>query len=189
MNNFQQGEAFLFMKVGTHANETLESIIERKTKEIEQGGFAMWGYGGNTCHPINMVRPFADEFRRQNVPIRLIMEVMKSNHFAEPIAADQYSVDGDEWVDIDTSIHRVLGSRYALFIDNLREEVMQLPLTKSKVALGPSEGRRGDIYIQGRVDKACLIYDQTIDMPQQTIRAINLVADIVPPYAALLRNH
>jgi len=43
------GQGVLYMKVGTHAQEPLEEIIKRKTKEIEDAGYAMWGYGGSTC--------------------------------------------------------------------------------------------------------------------------------------------
>ena len=187
MNALQPGNPLLFMKIGTHANEGLESILKRKTLEIERGGFAMWGYGGNTCHPLSMVRPFAEDARIKGGPIKLIMQVMDSKHFAEPVPAEQYSIDGREWVDIDTSIHQVRGSRYALFINNLREEELDLPLADSKVAQGPSEGRRGDIYIQGRVDKACLLYDPT-SIVSGPATHISLVADIVAPYAGLLRN-
>ena len=53
------GEGLLYMKVGSHAQESLEDIIERKRKEIEDAGFALLGYGGNTCPPVSMVQPFA----------------------------------------------------------------------------------------------------------------------------------
>ena len=53
----EPGSGLLYMKVGTHARETLEDIIRRKTKEIEDTGYAFWGYGGNTCHPRTMVQP------------------------------------------------------------------------------------------------------------------------------------
>jgi len=43
---FVPGAGLLFMKVGVHAQETLEDIIRRKSEEIEKEGFAMWGYGG-----------------------------------------------------------------------------------------------------------------------------------------------
>lgn len=187
MSAFQAGTPLLFMKVGTHANETLESILKRKTKEIEDSGFAMWGYGGSTCHPLSVVRPFAEMFQGQQEPIRLVMEEMNSRHFAEQIAADQYSIDGEEWIDIDTAVHQVLGSRYALFINNLHTESIDLPLSQSKVALGPCEGRRGDVYIRGRVDKACFVYDPA-ETQQLVVKKIGLVADIVEPYGAILRN-
>jgi hypothetical protein len=186
MSVIQPGTPLLFMKVGTHANETLDSILERKKKEIKDGGYAMWGYGG-ACHPLTVVRPFAEMFNHSQEPIQLVMEEMNSRHFAEQIAAEQYSIDGSKWTDIDTSIHKVLGSRYALFIENLRMEKFELPLNDSRVALGPCEGRRGDIYIKGRVDKACLVYDPQ-DSEEAVLKQIGLVADIVAPYAALLRN-
>lgn len=184
----QPGTPLLFMKVGTHANENLADILKRKKKEIQDGGFAMWGYGGSTCHPLSVVRPFAEMFQGRSEPIRLVMEEIDSHHFAEQIAADQYSVDGHEWIDIDTRVHQVLGSRYALFINNLRLDDIELPLEQSRVALGACEGRRGDEYVKGRVDKACLIYDPTQPQGDSTIKKIGLVADIVTPYAALLRN-
>ena len=56
------GQGLLYMKVGTHAQESLEAIIARKTREIEQAGFALWGYGGSTCHPQTMVQPFVRSF-------------------------------------------------------------------------------------------------------------------------------
>ena len=37
---FGNGDGILFMKVGTHANESLEDIIARKKLEIETAGFA-----------------------------------------------------------------------------------------------------------------------------------------------------
>jgi hypothetical protein len=188
MSKLQPGTPFLFMKVGTHANESLTDILDRKRREIEEGGFAMWGYGGNTCHPLSVVRPFAEMFVGQSEPIKLVMEEIDSHHFAEQIAADQYSVNGQEWIDIDTRIHRVLGSRYALFINNLRLDEIKLPLSQSKVAIGACEGRRGDEYVKGRVDKACLIYDPGESQGESIITNIGLVADIVAPYAGLLRN-
>ena len=178
------------MKVGKHANENFESILERKRQEIASGGFAMWGYGGGTCHPISMVRPFASSYHSAAKPIRLVMQAMNSKHFAEQVVAEEYSIDGQDWRPIDTNIHRVLGSRYALFIKNLRYEEFELPLNQSVVALGPSEGKRGDAYIQGRVDKACLLYQPSSvsDDQKQIVLPIRLVADLVEPYAALLRN-
>src|SRR5438477_290714 len=52
-------DRFLFMKVGNHANETWEQILERKRKEYDRTGRTFWGYGGTTCHPLGVVQPFA----------------------------------------------------------------------------------------------------------------------------------
>ncbi len=189
-NIIKAGNGVLFMKVGTHAQETLDSIIERKTKEIEDAGFAMWGYGGGTCHPGTMVRPFAQAKATNGGIIKLVMQEMESHHFAEQVRADQFSVDGIEWRDIPSAIN-VLGSRYALVIKDLHKEEFKLPLARTRVALGPSEGRVGTRYIQGRVDKACL---EIMEMPELANDEknpeidIDLVADLVDPYAVFLRN-
>lgn len=184
------GAGVLFMKVGTHAQEGLADIISRKSREIDEAGFGMWGYGGNTCHPTSMVQPFAERFAELGEPIRLVMEEMDSKHFAEPLCAAEYSVDGREWIEIPPEI-QVRGSRFALMIRNLRQEALELPLDRTRVAVGNSMGRAGSRYISGRVDKACL---EVLDAPQPTnekpvVRPINLVADLHAPYAVFLRNY
>jgi len=178
------------MKIGTHAREDLKAIIARKTEEIRSTGFGMWGYGGNTCHPSSMVQPFAKSFEQRGQTIHLCMEQMLSNHFAEPLCAAEYSADGMTWHEIPETI-RVLGSRYALVIDQLREERFILPLNQTRVPIGPSMGRLGSRYIQGRVDKACL---EVLEAPELTNAAdqreieINLVATLQAPYAVFLRG-
>lgn len=184
------GAGVLFMKVGTHAQESLAAIIARKTREIELAGIGMWGYGGNTCHPSSMVQPFAESFVARGKPIHLVMEEMNSNHFAEPLCAAEYSVDGHEWKEIPAAIE-VRGSRFALIIKSLRQVKLELQLDQTKVAIGIGRGRLGSRYVSGRVDKACL---EILDAPEQTdekpkVRPVNLVADLVEPYAVFLRNY
>src|ERR1700722_4488673 len=99
------GRGVLFMKVGTHAQEPLEKIIARKTKEIEDAGFAFWGYGGRTCHPQTMVQPFAKSYERKGDVIYLCMQPMDSKHFAEQIRADEFSIDGINWKTIPDQIN------------------------------------------------------------------------------------
>lgn len=186
--NLKPGTGVLFMKVGTHAKEGLDEIIARKTREIEEAGFAMWGYGGNTCHPTTMVRPFATQYERNGGTIYLCMQPMASKHFADPVRARQYSVDGITWVDIPEPIN-VLGSRYALLIKDLQKEEFELSLHRTRVAVGNSLGRSGDEYVKGRVDKACLevVEDASPLEGDQTVH-IELVATIIDPYAVLLRS-
>lgn len=183
------GSGILFMKVGTHAQEGLEEIIGRKTEEIERNGFAMWGYGGGTCHPRTMVQPFAAQFGPAG-PIHLVMQPMESNHHADPIRADEYSEDGINWRPVPESVH-VLGSRYALVIKDLKQSNFQLPLDQTRVPVGPSMGRLGSRYIQGRVDKACLevlVRPEAINEGEPKIVPIGLVAELHAPYAVFLRN-
>lgn len=184
------GQGLIFMKVGVHAQEDLASIIDRKRKEIDDAGFALWGYGGATCYPNSMVQPFARERAAAGQKIFLCMQEMNSHHFAEQVRADEYSVDGREWHEIPGPIN-VLGSRFALAIKDLRRDDFALPLGRTRVAVGPSMGRSGDRYIQGRADKACLEFHGVVDGPLENevpeIK-ISLVAELCEPYAVFLRN-
>jgi hypothetical protein len=177
------------MKIGTHANESLAEIIARKTAEIQNTGYGMWGYGGNTCHPASMVQPFARTFAERGRIIQLCMEEMTSNHFGEGVA-EEFSADGINWQKIPGTIE-VRGSKYALIIEDLHEEKFTLPLDQTRVPVGPSMGRLGSRYIQGRVDKACL---EVTDAPELSNEAkprnleIDLVAKLRDPYAVFLRG-
>jgi hypothetical protein len=178
------------MKIGTHAQEELAAIIARKSEEIKNTGFGMWGYGGNTCHPTSMVQPFAQTFADAGHTIHLCMQEMQSNHAAVPLCADEYSADGVNWQKIPDTIH-VLGSKYALVIDQLHREEFLLPLNQTRVPVGPSMGRLGSRYIQGRVDKACLEVLATPELsndedPKEI--KIDLVARLRDPYAVFLRG-
>jgi hypothetical protein len=187
---FKPGAGIVFMKVGVHAREPLEDIIARKSLEIKEAGLAMWGYGGNTCHPRTMVQPFAEDHVRRHSPIYLCMEEMKSSHWAEPVIAAQFSVNGEDWKDIHERIH-VRGSRYALIIDSLVQEEFDLPLVQTKVAVGLNRGRSGARYISGRVDKACLeVVNEPENINEKEVRnlPISIVARLTSPYAVFLRG-
>lgn len=180
------GDALVYMKVGTHANEPFEEIFQRKRKEIEDEGFALWGYGGTTCHPLTMVQPFAQDVSGQGGIIRLVMQPMNSRHFAESARAEAYSADSLNWEPVPAGI-KVIGSRYALKIANLREEELDLPLSQTRVAIGPTQGRRGDRYIRNQVDKACLEVMAAPEDDHDVPVEIKLVADLVEPYAVFVR--
>lgn len=190
-NLIQPGQGIIYMKVGVHAQESLEDIINRKSKEIDEAGYALWGYGGNTCHPRSMVQPFASRFEKQGRQIYLCMQEMNSRHFAEPIRADQFSADGLKWEDIPPPIN-VLGSRFALVIKDLKREEFELSLDDTRVAVGRSEGNVGSKYISGQVDKACLTltdHVRTGDTQGKKLVKIGLIAEIAKPYAVFLKNH
>ena len=183
------GAGIVFMKVGTHAKESLADIIERKRKEISDAGFALWGYGGNTCYPNTMVQPFAKSFEKKSGSIYLCMQEMDSRHFAEPVRAEQQSVDGIKWTDIPEEVN-VRGSRFALVIKDLEREDFELPLKQTRVAVGNCEGRSGHLYVNGRVDKACLEVVDDADVAADDVPSIKigLVAKLAAPYAVFLRN-
>jgi hypothetical protein len=185
---FKPGSGFVFMKVGTHAREELGDIFARKRKEIEDEGYGLWGYGGNTCHPLTTVQPFARDYVKRDGVIYLCMQPMTSRHFAAPARAREFSQDGVTWVPVPQGIN-VLGSRYAMAIDELREEEFDLSLGNTRVAAGMSSGRRGDKYIAGRVDKGCLevVEDIADARASEPHVRIGLVARLVDPYAVLVR--
>jgi hypothetical protein len=184
------GAGIIFMKVGNHAREPLSDIVVRKRKEIEDAGYALWGYGGNTCHPLTTVQPFAHAYERRGRVIYLCMEPMESHHFAVPERAEEYSVDGVTWEAVPESIN-VRGSRYALKIDGLEVEEFDLPLWRTRVASGHSVGLPGSQYIYGRVDKACLGVVDEADVTatgEHRVVHIGLVARLLEPYAVFVRN-
>jgi hypothetical protein len=177
------GAGVLYMKVGTHAQEELPDILVRKRKEVEEAGFAMWGYGGNTCHPTTKVQPFA---KATNQPIILIMQPMESRHFAEPLRAEEFSADGIHWNPIPRTIN-VVGSRYALCIDTLTEVEETIDLGQMRVAIGNSQGLSGSQYVRGRVDKGCFeVVDSVLGESKPV--DIGATAKLVAPYAVLLRS-
>ena len=182
------GAGIVYMKVGTHARESLSDIIARKRQEIADADYALWGYGGSTCHPLTSVQPFARDFMQRGNVIHLVMQPMVSKHFAIPNRAEEFSVDGVDWQEVPAAID-VRGSRYALKIDTLEETEFELPLAHTRVAVGNSRGRRGDRYIRGRVDKACLeIIEDELDSDEAKHVKIGLVARLVEPYAVLLKT-
>jgi hypothetical protein len=185
-----EGEAILFMKVGMHASESLSDIIARKRREIADAGFSMWGYGGTTCHPLTTVQPFVAGRIGLGQVIRLCMQPMQSRHRADPVAAAEFSADGIRWQPLPDGIE-VLGSRYALCIRTLEEVSWILPLDETRVVAGNSHGRAGSDYIRGHVDKACLEVTHgglSHDPTGAKVVDIGLVAEMVEPYAVLLRN-
>ncbi|MDE3113170.1 MAG: hypothetical protein KGK34_09540 [Chloroflexota bacterium] len=181
------GSGLIFMKVGTHAREPLPDIIARKRREIEEAGRSFWGYGGATCHPLTTVQPFARDFVKRDGVIYLCMQPMDSHHFALPARAREYSADGVKWQTIPDKIN-VRGSRYALIVDDLRQEEFELPLERTRVAVGNSVGRPGSEYITGRVDKACLEFVEGAASDETRSTHIGLVARLVEPYAVLVRS-
>lgn len=182
------GAGVVFMKVGTHAREPLSDIIARKRQEIDDAEYALWGYGGSTCHPLTSVQPFARDFIQRNGVIYLVMQPMESKHFAIPDRAEEFSADGAHWEEVPPAIN-VCGSRFALAIDSLEEDEFELPLGHTRVAVGNQVGRRGDRYIRGRVDKACLeVVKDPEDADEAPAVHIGLVARVVEPYAVLLRT-
>lgn len=183
-DSIEVGDAIVYMKVGMHAQESLDDILTRKQQEIDRVGFAMWGYGGPTCHPVRAVQPFAEQRAAAGQVIRLVMEPVNSRHAREPERANEYSLDNELWRPMPDDIN-VLGSRFALCITNLRETDEELPLDATAVAVGQSAGKEGSKYIQGHVDKACLHVVPRVG--DGRVARIKLEADLIDPWAVFVR--
>lgn len=180
-------DALVFMKVGRHAGETLEEIVERKMKEKRDAGQIFWGYGGGTMHPLSKVQPFARSRVKDGGRVVFVMEPMTSNHPDSEIFASQFSTDGERWEDVPEGIN-VRGSRYALVLDEILPQEMEIDLADYRVGIGPSEGRPGNDYIKGRVDKGLFSYAGRSNEGGNSIKRIGLVATLREPYAVLLSN-
>lgn len=144
----------IYMKYGVHASETVASIVKRKQQEIAATGYSYWGYGGNFCHPLTQVQPFAQEVLAKGEKLYLVMSYTESKLNNEPQRCNFYSTDGSTWVEFDPAIN-VLGSKFALCIKDLQICDFELDLADYEVAVGASKGKPLNEYIRFRVDKAC----------------------------------
>lgn len=182
-------DAFIFMKIGSHAGETLDQILERKQREIEQAGRSFWGYGGSSCHPLTQVQPFARTFTQQASGIYLLMEYIHSTADPDIIPATQYSTDGVQWEEIPAGIN-VTGSRYALVLDEILPGELEVPLDNYSVGIGQSRGKSASEYLSGRIDKACLTRDAEQRQGSTSSRAprkASYIAKLIEPYGVLLK--
>jgi hypothetical protein len=176
-----------FMKVGLHAGEIFDQILERKRREYQNAGMIFWGYGGGTCHPTRIVQPFAKMKIEEGENIFIVMEEIESHHPPTKIVAKEFSEDGIHWKPIPSGIE-VRGSRYAVVLDELQDGDLDLDLAEYKVAVGPSMGKFAGEYIGGRVDKACItkIGQRPLSLEPQ-IKKIHHIAKITAPYAVFTR--
>jgi hypothetical protein len=184
-------ERFVFMKVGNHAGETWEQILERKRRELERAGRTFWGYGGSACHPISQVQPFARLAVREHGSIFLVMEHIDSKGDPDLLPATEFSHDGIRWEPIPEGVS-VTGSRYALILDEIVPGQLDLPLDRYEVGVGPSAGKPAEDYLQGRTDKGCFVRTQkprTPSLPpEKLVRKVAYLAKLKEPFAVLLRH-
>jgi hypothetical protein len=180
------GRGLIFMKIGVHAQEPIEKIIDRKMREYRDAGVIFWGYGGNTCHPRTIVQPFAKEHAHRGNEIVLVMHKMTSKHDVEPTLAKEYSDDGVNWHPVPAGVN-VAGSRYALVLDQLQLVEFDINLQDLTVAMGACRGTEASKYIHGRVDKGCFEVKEAQAHPAVEMKHIDLYARLKEPYAVFLR--
>ena len=179
-------ERFIFMKVGNHAGEDFDQIMERKMREIETTGLSFWGYGGTTLHPRTQVQPFARLCLQQQGSVQLIVEPIDSKADPELLPAREYSVDGRVWEPIPDGI-LVTGSRYALVLSEIRPGDLIFPTVDYSVGIGPSQGKLASDYLRGHVDKGCFARHNDAQYSGDTMRQIGYVAEVEDPFAVFLK--
>ena len=185
---YEPPDSIIFMKVGNHARENFESILERKLKEYETTGKIFWGYGGVTCHPINQVQPFAKQHLEKQGSLYIMMQYIDSNADPDILPAEQYSVDGVNWSPIPKGI-TVTGSRYAMILGEIKPGDLIINPSEYEVGVGSSRGKNAHDYIKGHVDKGCFVRKTLSDVRGDVEKQIKISyqAEVLEPYAVLLR--
>jgi hypothetical protein len=177
------------MKVGNHAGETFDQILERKRRELTVAGRIFWGYGGFSCHPIHHVQPFCRMHLQKENGIYLFMESIESHAVPEVAQATEFSEDGIKWQRIPQGI-KVTGSRYALILDEVRPGDLDIHLHEYVVGVGRSRGRVAADYLRGHVDKGCFEKspEDRVSSSDVAQKHISYIAKVKEPFAVLLRG-
>lgn len=177
-------ENIIVMKAGTHADETLDRILVRKTREASGTGFCLWGYGGSSCHPIRQVQIHAQQAALR---VKCLFVRTLSNPRLSTSYSSEYSSDGLRWKPLPAD-HVVTSSRWAIAISNIEPSKQLIDLAKYVVAVGPSEGKPLRNYLRGRSDKACArrVNEDRASSDSHFV-AVDFSADLVAPYGVLLR--
>lgn len=184
--NSKYFKSIIFMKVGYHSDENLEEIIERKKREEKVNEFLFWGYGGTLCHPVSQVRPFIRENLSKGLKTMLFMSFTPSKYISQPKLAQEYSLNRKIWHPIPSGVS-IRGSRYAIICKNLEKFDTLINLNMYNVAIGINKGRPLGEVIKYRVDKACGFIDQKYNRYKEKNIKILYIAEIVEPFAVLLR--
>lgn len=181
--------AFIFMKVGSHAGESLDGIVERKQRELSKAGKTLWGYGGNgPCHPKTQVQPFAQKWGN---PLYVLMSRTKApvqtRHSTRARRATKHSADQEEWSDLKGFV--VTGSKFAFVLDKLQRVDFDLNLEDFEVGFG-APGRNAANFFRGQTSRGCLVATDATGVNrtgQASPVRIELCGRLVPPYAVFLQ--
>ncbi len=191
----EQFEAIIYIKVGTHAGESIDEIISRKQNEEKRAGMFFWGYSGKILFPSTQVLPFIEESKSRGIVPKLLMHVIQNrsrNRYNPHVSqkAEYYSKNKeDDWQLIPQGIS-VIGSDYALVCRNLKKVNTTIDLSLYELANSKRRGDSLDNYIRNQIDKACAFLKTPFPRDYKksdTIVEISYVADLVEPYAVFLK--
>ncbi|MCM1175854.1 MAG: hypothetical protein NC341_12495 [Blautia sp.] len=173
------------MKYGVHASESVDDIVARKMKEVEQCGKMFWGYGGVVCHPSTQVQPFISNNILNGEKTYLLLAATPSKLFNEPVIMTEYSLDRKIWNKMPAGI-KVSGSKYAIVCKSLEHCELEINLDDYVVPLGDSKGVPVSEYMRGRVDKACGLLSLNHEGTHSLLK-VSLCAEIDYPGAVFCR--
>ena len=191
-------KAFIFMKVVNYGEDTLEEIMERKQRELNDVGWTYWGYGGNEgtgpLHPKKQVQPFAGQWMKEPGSVQVLMEKIDGKFNIELPTAKKYSaddsVDEERWNCLPSGIY-LPRTKWALVLGEIIEVTppLELDLRDYKVGIGPSCGNNAAKYLSGKTSKGCLVETETpyrgSDAPETV--TITYQAFLKFPYAVFLK--
>lgn len=117
------------------------------------------------------------------------MEPINSKADPDVDPAREYSDDGATWHPLPDGMS-VIGSRYALVLDEIEPANIEIDLDRYVVGIGHSYGKSAAEYLQGRIDKGCLTAASasSVSLVSPPLKkSIKFSAKRLEPYAMLLR--
>lgn len=201
-------DAFIFMKVGDYGEDTLEKIVERKQRELNEVGETYWAYGGKTgrgpLHPKNQIQPFAGKWMKEPGSVQVLMEKIDGGYNIELPAAKKYSavdsVDEKDWNCLPSGIY-LSQTKWALVLDEIMECDLTIDLREFEVhrpgkkAINATQymAFRGMKELTGRkrgANKGCLVTAESTydgpDAPKAEV-CVSYKASLKFPYAVFLK--
>jgi len=169
----------LMMKVGVHAGEAWEAIVNRKMAEERAVGVTWWGYsyGGSACHPRTQVQPFASA---DASPVTVVFVRTPHDFLGTPTVAREYSLNGSTWQPVPDRL-MVTGSKFALVLRSMVPTEESVDLGLYELAVGPKAGTPLPRYLRNRLDKACAVRARA-PSGDVLVRVV-LRAELAPPFA------
>ncbi len=116
--------------------------------------------------------------------MKVVMIRTRSDFIGPWVPAREESTSGIDWSPIRPGIVTI--GRYALVLKSLYTTTYAIDLGRYEVGIGPHAGMALPDYLRARVDKACA---RLAASPASVdVRPIAMLAELVPPYAVLLRT-
>jgi len=177
----------IYMPCGIHANESIESIVKRKVKEIKKNGYMFFGYSGFLLHPHSQLVPFAKENKRKKEKTYLLISSTTENFQGITETAKDYSINKYEWFDIPKNIN-ILGSKYAIVCKSIKSCDFEIDLNDYIIARGKHKKQRFAEIYSDKLDRICGEYNpkDKKETNKKTVH-IDYIAEITEPYAVFVK--